>query len=1492
MPFLRKIAGTAHTHSRSDSSSSIKFGHQPTNSLGSTKSTSKSPRVTSRKSIYGDIKNQFPNAAPNSTSQLYETTPATEKSFNWTTDDHISATTVETPTSVTSTFYKSENRPGSFSDSRKSSGGNSVNSLSFDKLILSWDPTDPDEWTMNRVTSWFKFHDFPESWITFFKKHQLSGHRFIKLLAYENFAVYEKYLPQTKTASYTRFQQLLKKTMTKNVTNSHIRQKSASKLRGSRSSSESIKSKFKSSRSQEDISNSRSTSESELSPTKSGPSKTDEKNFLHSTQTHQKTKSASALYRRSFISLRGSSSTNDSSIKSPSNIKLSIPARPHSIIEPNNTLTKSASPPASPSYPSIFRRHHKSSSSESSLLNSLFGTGIGEEPSTRPNSQGHSISSENLAKVKTKHYETNVSSPLKQSSLYTSDDKGNLWNKFKRKSQIGAPSLNAAPNMTLQATPSLKSSSSTTTLTTQTTQTTQTSQTTQINELPVQSSSPSPSLISKNVNENLEAMSTEGVYERPSIAAPSRLGHDYYNSDEVIPQPAKSHPYSVKNFLLEQKFYPMKKTTFGGSDNKYVLVTKDNWHFVPVNLQNVTSLYSFKESALSKLGISHKNVTFHMTDFDCEIGAALPDDTLEFLKKILFLNTSEKIYVKDQTKLLQKSKSIAHNSENHAPLKSVKSKSSMRSGTSSLIASTDDVSIVTSSSDITSFDEHASGTGRRYPQTPSYYYDRVPNTSTNEELNYWNIKEVLSHEETAPKMVFKTSPKLELSLPDKANKLKIPTPITENESKSSFQVLRKDEGAEIDFNHRRESPYTKPELAPKREAPKPPTNTSPQRSLPSSKQNNTMRLMRASTKISRSKRSKPLPPQLLSSPVEASSSSPDSVTSSYTPASTHVLIPQPYKGANDAMRRLKTEQDSTSTSPSLKMKQKVNRSNSTVSTSNSIFYSPSPLLKRGNSKRVVSSTSAADIFEENDITFADAPPLSEDDDESDNNDSSSSDDIIWSKKKNGIEDKESKKDEKDDNDSTHSDEIFYDSEMQDTVERKMTFRPSPEVVYQNLEKFFPRANLDKPITEGIASPTSPKSLDSLLSTKSVTSPRTDPSTPSRPIPPDILNNSYELIQDSISNRNKSLNQTKAPKRTKTIRTIAHEASLARKKSVKLKRQNTKMWGTRMVEVTENHMVSINKAKNSKGEYKEFAWMKGEMIGKGSFGAVYLCLNVTTGEMMAVKQVEVPKYSSQNEAILSTVEALRSEVSTLKDLDHLNIVQYLGFENKNSIYSLFLEYVAGGSVGSLIRMYGRFDEPLIKHLTTQVLEGLAYLHSKGILHRDMKADNLLLDQDGICKISDFGISRKSKDIYSNSDMTMRGTVFWMAPEMVDTKQGYSAKVDIWSLGCIVLEMFAGKRPWSNLEVVAAMFKIGKSKSAPPIPEDTLPLITHVGRSFLDACFEIDPEKRPTATKLLSHKFSEVDVTFDFKSTRLAKFIKSNDKLNFSKLRITSQENKTA
>ncbi|KAL6936043.1 hypothetical protein ACO0OL_002234 [Hanseniaspora opuntiae] len=471
------------------------------------------------------------------------------------------------------------------------------------------------------------------------------------------------------------------------------------------------------------------------------------------------------------------------------------------------------------------------------------------------------------------------------------------------------------------------------------------------------------------------------------------------------------------------------------------------------------------------------------------------------------------------------------------------------------------------------------------------------------------------------------------------------------------------------------------------------------------------------------------------------------------------------------------------------------------------------------------------------------------------------------------------------------------------VTRKMTLRPSADIVYENLEVFFPGRDLDKPIFEGDTSTASPKSSTSSRFNRSGDRHKSiiEASTIQHSSEKDdyTFSSSGGSMNKNSSNNtpNNSVNShsSNKPMRKKTLRILANEALAVRKRYENetnmlpnsnlneinqsygnnaqmplLKRQNTtKLWGKKVIEITEKEkVVEINKNKNSQGQYKEFAWIRGEIIGKGSFGCVYLGMNLTTGEMIAVKQVE-----SSTE---SQIEALRSEMDTLKNLDHLNIVQYLGFEAKNNVYSLFLEYVAGGSVGSLIRMFGRFDDELIRFLNHQVLQGLSYLHNQGILHRDMKADNLLLDLDGVCKISDFGISKKSTDIYSNSEMTMTGTIFWMAPEMVDTKQGYSAKVDVWSLGCIVLEMFAGKRPWSNLEVVAAMFKIGKYKSAPPIPKDTLPLISLEGINFLNLCFCIDPEKRPTADYLLKNRIFPVNPNFTFMDHALAKFTNDNHK----------------
>lgn len=391
--------------------------------------------------------------------------------------------------------------------------------------------------------------------------------------------------------------------------------------------------------------------------------------------------------------------------------------------------------------------------------------------------------------------------------------------------------------------------------------------------------------------------------------------------------------------------------------------------------------------------------------------------------------------------------------------------------------------------------------------------------------------------------------------------------------------------------------------------------------------------------------------------------------------------------------------------------------------------------------------------------------------------------------------------------------------------RTWSMRPSADSVYENLQSFFPDHDLDKPmIVDAEALPRVHQSSDF----------QTSPG-PQR--------------------------------RMKSIRIVAKEASEARKKfkSISygiraanlLRRRSTKVWGQKAVEVLSTQSKLSCEESDPHEDLRRiptFKWLRGELIGKGQFGHVYLAMNVQTGEMLAVKQVDTPRRTSEarEKQMSSVLEILNAEIETMKDLDHVNIVQYLGYERTPTNISIFLEYVPGGSIGSCLRRYGKFADAVIRSLTRQTLEGLQYLHHRGILHRDLKADNLLLDLDGICKISDFGISKRSRDVYANDGtMSMQGTIFWMAPEVIQTKkQGYSAKIDMyssaiclcikrlmylrWSLGCVVLEMFAGRRPWSNEEAISVLYTLGQGQP-PPIPEDVIPDLSDESRDFLGRCF---------------------------------------------------------
>lgn len=270
------------------------------------------------------------------------------------------------------------------------------------------------------------------------------------------------------------------------------------------------------------------------------------------------------------------------------------------------------------------------------------------------------------------------------------------------------------------------------------------------------------------------------------------------------------------------------------------------------------------------------------------------------------------------------------------------------------------------------------------------------------------------------------------------------------------------------------------------------------------------------------------------------------------------------------------------------------------------------------------------------------------------------------------------------------------------------------------------------------------------------------------------------------------------------------------------------------------------------------WMKGALIGQGSFGSVYLALHAVTGELLAVKQVETPSpgANSQNDARKkSMIDALKREISLLRDLQHPNIVQYLGASSSAEHLNIFLEYVPGGSVQTMLNSYGALREPLIRNFVRQIVTGLAYLHGREIIHRDIKGANILVDNKGGIKISDFGISKKieASNLLNGAGNnknrpSLQGSVFWMAPEVVK-QTSYTRKADIWSLGCLVVEMMTGTHPFPDCSQLQAIFKIGGAKISPTIPDHA----SEEAQTFLKSAFEVEHTKRPSAEELLLSPF---------------------------------------
>jgi serine/threonine protein kinase len=258
------------------------------------------------------------------------------------------------------------------------------------------------------------------------------------------------------------------------------------------------------------------------------------------------------------------------------------------------------------------------------------------------------------------------------------------------------------------------------------------------------------------------------------------------------------------------------------------------------------------------------------------------------------------------------------------------------------------------------------------------------------------------------------------------------------------------------------------------------------------------------------------------------------------------------------------------------------------------------------------------------------------------------------------------------------------------------------------------------------------------------------------------------------------------------------------------------------------------------------YIKGERIGKGAFGVVYLGMDVVTSEHVAVKEIEV------DPANVTTVEQVRKEFEFLRQLRHPHVVGVHGFDVQSDRAVIYMEYMPGGSVLSMLNSFKfRLHEGLIRRYVRQALLGLSYLHENGIVHRDIKPGNLLVTLDGTLKLSDFGTCKRITE--KSSTLKHVGTPSYMSPEAIRGKAGPPS--DVWALGASIVEMATGASPWSELSLndpIALLFHIGMAQGDghhPRIPDH----LTKEGKDFLQKCFVLDPSGRPSCEQLLQHSF---------------------------------------
>ena len=358
--------------------------------------------------------------------------------------------------------------------------------------------------------------------------------------------------------------------------------------------------------------------------------------------------------------------------------------------------------------------------------------------------------------------------------------------------------------------------------------------------------------------------------------------------------------------------------------------------------------------------------------------------------------------------------------------------------------------------------------------------------------------------------------------------------------------------------------------------------------------------------------------------------------------------------------------------------------------------------------------------------------------------------------------------------------------------------------------------------------------------------------------PCFQKDNVEIINNEINTNNPSQNNTESQ-------------NISRKESFQMQKNNTEKNSIKENEnkrifpyFTQEEITKINKIlQKEKKQIKNSSKIKirhyklGNIIGEGSYGRVYEALDEDRGQLIAVKIIDKNNLntinnSNNNSQSLSSIEG---EIEILSKLNHKNIVKYYDSSQSKNHLKIFFEYCECGSIAKMLSNYKSFNEKIIRKYTKEMLEGLEYLHAHSIIHRDIKGANILVDRNGICKLSDFGGAKIIKEDFEKTT-TMRGTPNWMAPEVIKYNENTRFS-DIWSVGCTVIEMINGEPPFSNIKnPFKVLFHIINCKEPPQIPKNCSFNLQH----FIYSCLKINPWERLNVCQLLTHPFIIGDLNY--------------------------------